>query len=63
MTCWILGYFLVGFVISWSAAMAGLTSTVGWRWELVFVICWPIGVVVGIVSAEVERRRAEEKAK
>ena len=63
MTCWILGYLLVGFVISWIATRSGLVSNQDWRWELSGVILWPLSVILGVLSAIIERSCAEENSK
>jgi len=63
MTCWILEYLLVGFVISWSATRSGLVSNQDWKWELLGVILWPLSVILGVASAIIERSCAEEKSK
>jgi len=48
----LLGYLLVGFVVSWVGSnVFRHTSDNSWPWELASVLLWPLTIVLAVVSA------------
>lgn len=58
MMTWLPWYLLIGFALNFAGtSIAGAQSKMGWRWDLISIVIWPVTLVIGFIHGMLYGRR------